>query len=313
MKILVTGGAGFIGSHVVDLYIEEGHEVAVVDNLSSGKREYVNKDAQFYEVDIRDKDALKRVFEEFKPDVINHHAAQISVQYSVENPLYDADVNVIGSLNLITLALQHEVEKFIYISSGGAVYGEPEKLPCSEDHPVNPLSPYGVTKHVVEHYLYLFNVNDGLDYIILRYPNVYGPRQDPYGEAGVVAIFSLRMLRNEEVYIFGDGTQERDFVYVKDVAMANIGALTYKAHENSSLARIFNLGSGRGTSVNEIYSILKRLTGYKRDAIYAPRKKGEVYKISLDATKARRELGWSETYTLEEGLSETVEWFKRLA
>ncbi len=309
MKILVTGGAGFIGSHVVDAYINAGHDVVVVDNLSTGKKEHVNPSAKFYRVDILDDEVLRWVFSEEKPEVVNHHAAQVSVNYSVDHPAKDATINILGSLNLIKLAIEYRVKKFIYISSGGACYGEPVYLPCDENHPINPLSPYGVSKHTVEHYLYLYNKNNGLDYAVLRYPNVYGPRQDPFGEAGVVAIFSERMWRGKPVVIYGDGTQERDFVYVEDIARANLLVLN---EIDSNIPPIFNLGTGKGTSVNEIFKILAGITGYDQAPIHEPPRPGEVYKIALDARRAEEVLGWKPQYSLEDGLKITAEWFKNI-
>lgn len=310
MKILVTGGAGFIGSHVVDTFINEGYEVVVLDNLSSGKRENVNGKAKFYKVDITDLETLERIFETEKPDIIDHHAAQISVVYSVDNPQFDAHVNIIGSLNLIKLALKYSVKRFIYASTGGAIYGEPVYLPCDERHPVDPLAPYGISKHAVEHYLYMTFVNFGLEYVILRYANVYGPRQDPFGEAGVVAIFSRRMLEGKEAHIFGDGYQERDFVFVKDVANANLLALDFKLNIKSSLDPIFNVGIGIGTNVNTIFDFIKKFTGYQGKPVYKPPRPGEVYKIYLDNKKIQSDMGWKPSVNLEEGLKLTVEWFK---
>jgi len=310
MKILVTGGAGFIGSHVVDKFIESGHQVIVVDNLSSGRRENLNPQAKFYEVDIREKVKLEEIFKEERPDVVDHHAAQISVVSSVEDPGFDAEVNIIGSLNLIDLSLRYGVKKFIYASTGGAVYGEPIYLPCDEKHPVDPLAPYGISKHTVEHYLYMNHVNFGLNYVVLRYANVYGPRQDPHGEAGVVAIFSKRMLQGKEAYIFGDGWQERDFVYVGDVADANLAALNYEKEIKSSLDPIFNVGTGVGTNVNTIFSLIKRFTGFEKDPVYKPPRPGEVYRVYLDVEKIKNEMDWVPRISLEEGLKLTVEWFR---
>ncbi len=312
MKILVTGGAGFIGSHVVEEYLEAGHEVCVVDDLSSGKRENLPEEVPLYPVDIKDYKALEAVFLAEKPDIVNHHAAQISVSYSVRQPRADAETNIFGSLNLIELSQKYGVKRFIYASSGGAVYGEPIEMPCAESHPVNPLSPYGISKHVVEHYLYFFCKSHGIDYIALRYPNVYGPRQDPYGEAGVIAIFTLRMLRKEDVVINGDGNQERDFVYVKDIANANLLALDVEKFGCSDpLGPIFNLGFGYGISVNEIFDRLSRITGYDREAIHGPPKPGEVYRIALKADKAKRVLKWQPKVDFESGLRMTVEWFRK--
>ncbi|MER3399632.1 MAG: UDP-glucose 4-epimerase [Thermoflexus sp.] len=303
MKCLVTGGAGFIGSHVVDALIRAGHEVVVVDNLSTGRRENLNPRARFYAVDIRSPD-LAEVFERERPEVVNHHAAQMSVRVSMADPIYDADVNVLGSLNLIRLSLRYGVKKFIYISSGGAVYGEPQYLPCDEDHPIRPLCPYGVTKFVVEQYLDLFYKHYGLHYTVLRYPNVYGPRQDPEGEAGVVAIFIGRMLRGEEVMINGTGEQMRDFVYVEDVVAANLMAL------EDGEGEVFNLGSGRGTTVNQIFHLLAAITGYRREPVYGPPKAGETFRIYLSAERAFRAWGWRPQVDLEEGLERTVAFFK---
>ncbi|MDO8690820.1 MAG: NAD-dependent epimerase/dehydratase family protein, partial [Dehalococcoidia bacterium] len=219
MKVLVTGGAGFIGSHVVDGLIAQGHRVVVVDNLSTGSRDNLNPQAFFYEVDIRSPQ-LVEVFAQERPDLVDHHAAQMSVNRSVQNPREDAEINVLGSLNVIECCRNFGVKKVVYISTGGAMYGEPQYLPCDEAHPINPLSPYGVTKHNAEHYLFTYRHLYGLNYTVLRYPNVYGPRQDPLGEAGVVAIFTGKMLEGQQAVINGSGEQERDFVYVADLVEA---------------------------------------------------------------------------------------------
>jgi len=301
---LVTGGAGFIGSHVADAYVAEGYEVVVVDNLSTGRRENLNPAASLYQVDIRDEKALAEVFEKEKPDYVSHQAARAQVRESMDHPVLYAEVNIIGSLNILQLCRQYKVKKIVYASTGGAVYGEPEYLPADEGHPVNPLDPYGASKHHVEHYLYLYKVNWGLSYTILRYPNVYGPRQDPYGEAGVVAIFTGQMLSGGQPIINGAGEQERDFVYVGDIAQANLLAIGRGDGE------IFNIGTGVGTSINTVFRLLKEATGYSGEEIHASAKAGEVFKIYLDARKARNELGWTERVTLEEGLSRTVEYFR---
>ena len=305
MKILVTGGAGFIGSHVVDTFIANGHEVVVVDDLSTGRRSNLNPAATFYQIDIRS-DQLGEVFEKEKPQVVDHHAAQMDVRRSVVDPLFDADVNVLGSIKLIELARQHNVERFIYISTVGAVYGEPEYLPCDENHPINPICPYGASKHTVEHYLYMYHELYDLDYVVLRYPNVYGPRQDPHGEAGVVAIFTGLMLNGEQVIINGDGDQERDFVFVGDCARGNLLALTT---ENSNT--IFNLGEGKPTTVNDVYRELKQITDYQLSADHGPAKVGETRRIYLEAKKAAEELDWQPSVGLNEGLTETVEYFRK--
>jgi UDP-glucose 4-epimerase len=304
MRILVTGGAGFIGSHIVDAFVAAGHQVAVVDNLNTGKLANLNPAASFFQVDIRDVEGLARVFEQEQPEVISHQAALADVRGSLREPDIYAEVNVIGSIRLLEQARLHGVRKVIYASTGGAVYGEPEYVPVREDHAINPLDPYGASKHAVEHYLFLYRHNYGLDYASLRYPNVYGPRQDPHGEAGVVAIFTGKMLDGEPCTINGDGTQQRDFVYVGDVARANLLAAT-----NGS--GIYNIGSGVGTDVNAIFAGLKQAAGHTQDARYGPAKLGEVYKIYLDASKARRELGWESTVSVVDGLRRTVEYFQQ--
>jgi UDP-glucose 4-epimerase len=303
MKVLVTGGAGFIGSHVADHFINAGHDVVIIDNLSSGREKNINPKARFYKMDIRDSHLLD-VFEAERPEIMDHHAAQMDVRKSVADPVYDAEVNILGSLNLLECARKTKVRKVVYISSGGAAYGEPVYLPCDEAHPINPLCPYGVTKHTVEHYLFLYKELYGLDYAVLRYPNVYGPRQDPHGEAGVVAIFTGRMLKNQPISIFGDGQQERDFVYVGDCARANLLVAANGA------SGIYNIGCGVGTSINQIFDGLKQITQYSQPAKYEPAKTGETYKIYLNADKAKKELKWERTLTLDEGLRSTVEYFR---
>jgi UDP-glucose 4-epimerase len=304
-KILVTGGAGFIGSHVVELFLEKGFEVVILDDLSTGRASNINPQAKFYQIDIRDP-KVREVFAIERPDYISHHAAQMDVRRSVAQPLFDADVNILGSINLIECAMEFEVKHFVYISTGGAVYGEPERLPCDEFHPINPICQYGASKHTVEHYLYMYNVNYGLNFTVLRYPNVFGPRQDPHGEAGVVAIFTGKMLAGEPVIINGDGEQTRDFVYVGDCAYANYLAVTVD-HQPG----IYNLGWGRPTSVNDIFNALIKITGYTLQVQYGPAKVGETRHIYLDATKAKKDLGWSPTLTLEAGLEKTVAYFKQ--
>lgn len=303
MKILVTGGAGFIGSHVTDQLIEAGHEVVVVDSLVTGRKRNLNPKAKFYQVDIRSAE-LEKVFEAERPEVVDHHAAQMDVRRSVADPIYDADVNILGGLNLLNLCVKYGVRKVIYISSGGAAYGEPVYLPCDEKHPVQPLCPYGATKYMLELYLYMYKETYGLDYSVIRYPNVYGPRQDPAGEAGVVAIFTGKMLNGDPVTINGAGEQVRDYVYVGDCARANVMLL------NQGSGTVFNLGFGIGTSVNQIFDGLKKVTKYPLEANYGPAKAGETFKIYLDATRAGQVLGWEPTIPLEEGLRKTVEYFR---
>ena len=302
MKILVTGGAGFIGSHVVDLMISKGLEVVVIDDLSTGRASNLNPAAKLYQIDIRDP-KVQDIFLQEKPDYVSHHAAQMDVRRSVVEPLFDADVNIVGSVNLIEAARKSGVKRFVYISSGGTVYGEPQYLPCDEEHPIIPICQYGVSKHTVEHYLYLYHLNYGLDYTVLRYPNVYGPRQDPHGEAGVVAIFVGQMLSGQQVTITGDGEQQRDFVYVGDCAQGNFLGL-------NAPVGIYNLGYGVGTSINQIFDALKPITDYPLNALHGPAKLGETRFIYLSAKKAKELLGWSPTVTLEEGLRLTVDYHR---
>ncbi|MBI4788605.1 MAG: NAD-dependent epimerase/dehydratase family protein [Chloroflexi bacterium] len=304
-RILVTGGAGFIGSHIVDKLVAHNYSVAVVDNLSTGDRDFVNPAARFYKTSILDEGGLRRIFEAERPDFVYHQAARVSVRESMQNPVLYAETNVVGSLVVLDMCREYGVKKIIYASTGGAVYGEPQYLPVDEEHPVNPLDPYGASKHHVEHYLYLYRANYGLEYTVLRYANVYGPRQDPAGEAGVVAIFSERMLTGEPVTINGTGEQERDFVFVEDVAEANWRALS------GGDGRIYNVGTGIGSSVNSVFATLRGITAYRREPVCGPAKAGEVLKIRLDVDKAHRELGWQPTVTMAQGLGRTVEWFRR--
>ncbi len=304
MKILVTGGAGFIGSHVVDMYIDNGHEVVVVDDLSTGRISNLNPKAKFYQLDIRSEKMLD-VFRSEKPEVVNHHAAQMDVRRSISDPLFDADVNILGAIKLAELSRNFGVRKFIHISSGGAIYGEPEYLPCDESHPVYPLSPYGVSKFTFELYLYLYKANFNLDFTILRYANVFGPRQDPYGEAGVVAIFTGQMLKDQPVKIYGSGEQVRDFVYVSDCARANLIALEHGS------GQAYNLGTGIGVSVNQIFEHLKDITNFQKGPIYEPPKPGETFRIYLNAQKAKAELNWEPEVNLDDGLRRTVEYFRQ--
>jgi UDP-glucose 4-epimerase len=303
MKILVTGGAGFIGSHIVDAFLAAGHDVCVVDDLSSGFRENVPKGVRLHQVDIRDS-RLAEVFQEEKPEVVSHQAARANVRESLEKPQLYAEVNVVGSVNLLECCRRAGVRKVIYASTGGAAYGPPQRLPVDEDHPLRPLDPYGASKHHVEHYLDLYQANYGMSYTVLRYPNVYGPRQNPQGEAGVVAIFTGQMLNGKQPIINGTGDQERDFVHAEDIAAANVRALDRGDGE------MLNIGSGLGTSVNEIFATLAELIGYKGQAVHGPASKGEVYKIYLNANKARRILGWTQAISLRDGLSSTVEYFR---
>jgi UDP-glucose 4-epimerase len=304
VRILVTGGAGFIGSHVVDGYLADGATVAVFDNLSTGRREFVDPRAQLFQGDLADTIAVDRCVSSFCPDLVNHHAAQIDVRHSVTDPIHDARTNILGTLALLQSCTRHGVRKLVYASTGGALYGEARSLPATEEHPVNPESPYGVSKHTVEHYVYLWKLLHGLDYTVLRYPNVYGPRQNPHGEAGVNAIFIGLMLAGKTPHVFGTGEQERDYLYVGDVVAANRLAV-----ERGSGA-IVNLGTGVGTSVNELVKRLNALLGTHLEPVHEPPRPGEVQRIFLDATRARDVLGWTPTVNLDEGLRHTIEWHR---
>lgn len=301
----MTGGAGFIGSHVVDALVKGGHDVAVVDDLSMGKREQVHPSACFYRVDIRDRKALEEVFRAERPEVVNHHAAQGNLRRSMSEPSFDASVNILGSLMLIELSLAYKARKFVYISSGGAVYGEPRRLPVDELHPICPVSAYGVSKYAVEQYLRLFD-GSGLDYTILRYANVYGPRQNPAGEAGVVAIFSRQMLAGERPTIFGDGTKTRDYVYVDDIVRANLLAMA----EKRAVGRSYNLGLGREVSDRRIFELVRGTVGATVEPILTSKRPGEIDRICLDASLAKAELGWEPTISLEEGISRSVAFYQ---
>jgi UDP-glucose 4-epimerase len=304
VKIVVTGGAGFIASHVVDAYVELGHEVIVVDDLSAGKGANINSRARAFDLNVASPDFTSLVLQEH-PDIINHHAAQVSPRHSVADPINDATRNIVGSINVIEAARQAEVGKVIYVSSGGAIYGEPQQLPCPESHPIRPDSPYGASKHTPEHYLDIYQRLYGLNYTTLRYGNVYGPRQDPFGEAGVIAIFAAKMLAGEQPVINGTGDQERDFVFVGDVARANVAALD----RGDGMA--INIGSCVGTSVNQIFAQLKATTGYSGAAAYGPAKAGETFRIYLDVDLAERALGWTPQVSLAEGLERTISWIRQ--
>jgi UDP-glucose 4-epimerase len=300
-RVLVTGGAGFIGSHVVDAYVDAGLDVAVVDNLTTGSREKLNPAARLYEVDIRDGEELQQVFAAERPEIVSHQAAQASVRLSMEDPARDAAINVLGSLNVLEAARRHGVRKVIYAATGGAAVGEPKYLPVDEDHPVEPLSPYGADKHAVEHYCVLYQRSFGLETTILRYANIYGPRQDPRGEAGVIAIFAGLMLAGERPTVFGTGDQERDYTYVGDVARANLLAL------EKGGGGMYNISTGIATSVNGLFERLAELVGFSERPIYADPLPGEVYRIFATYDRAKRELGWEPSVGLDEGLRLTLE------
>jgi UDP-glucose 4-epimerase len=305
VKILVTGGAGFIGSHVVDAYLAAGHEVAVVDNLSRGREGNLSKKARLYRADIRDRAALEEIFEKEKPQALNHQAAQIDVRHAVREPVFDAETNILASIHLLELAVKHKLRRVVYASTGGAAYGEPKVLPANEDTPILPITPYGITKHTVEHYLYLYRVLYGLPYVVLRYGNVYGPRQSSKGEAGVVAIFTEQMLAGEKPTIFGDGLKTRDYVEVSDVARANLLALERGDGE------IFNIATGIATTDFEVFSAVREALGIPPfEPNYAPKRPGEVDHIVLDVSKARNGLGWRPEVKFREGVGKTVAWFR---
>lgn len=304
LKVLVTGGAGFIGSNIVDLLVENDMSVVVVDNLSSGKLENVNDRAKFYKCDIRE----RRIFEVIEienPEVVIHNAAQISVRNSVEDPENDASINILGSINLFEACRKHNVKKIIFASSGGTVYGEQVAFPADEEHQTKPICPYGVAKLSVEKYLYYYYVIFGIKYIALRYANVYGPRQDPHGEAGVVAIFSEKILAGDQPIINGDGKQTRDYVYVGDAALANLLAI------NSNFVGELNIGTGIETNVIEIFNILRDISGREDlSELHGPAKEGEQRRSVLSYKKAKEILGWQPQVKINEGLLMTFNWFR---
>jgi UDP-glucose 4-epimerase len=302
MKVLVTGGAGFIGSHVTDRLIDAGAEVVVLDNLSSGTRESVHPRARLCEADICGED-IRTLFDQERFDCVDHHAAQMNVRRSVDEPVFDARVNILGSLNLLQAAVATGVKKFVFASTGGAIYGEQLTFPADETHQTCPMSPYGIAKLAVEKYLVFYEQVYGLPYTALRYANVYGPRQDPHGEAGVVAIFSQRLLAHEPAIINGDGDQTRDFIYVEDVVRANMLAVT------TDLRGIYNVGTGIETSVNVLYAHLAKHTGSTQRPRHGPSKAGEQQRSVLDNRKLQAATKWTPTVSLDEGLRHTVAFF----
>lgn len=340
--ILVTGGAGFIGSHIVDLLIKKNYQVAIVDDLSSGREENINKNARFYKLNITDQKGLAEVFKKEKPEYVCHEAAQISVSFSVRDPLFDAQTNILGSLNLFQSCVDYQVKGIVFASSGGTIYGEPEHFPISEDCPFKPQSPYGISKVAIEYYLDFYQKNYHIPYVALRYGNVYGPRQDPYGEAGVIAIFIEKMLKDKIPTINGDGEYIRDYIYVEDVAQANLLALQNmvksstvvremekakeKAKEKEKVIETeaktkakpepeiefngFNLGNGRGISVNEIFCLLKEIIKFPHPAHYGPPRAGDLRKNILDCHLIKDVLGWQPQFNFSAGLEKTVRWFK---
>lgn len=302
MKTLVTGGAGFIGSHVVDRLLSNGHQVTIIDDLSTGKAENVAKSASFYRLSILDPN-LDIVFRQEKPDMVIHHAAQINVQRSLKDPIHDLRVNVEGTLRLLELSRQYGVHKFIYASSA-AVYGNPQYLGIDEAHPISPLSFYGISKYTPEQYIHVYSELYELKYTILRYANVYGIRQDPKGEGGVVSIFVDKVLKGEKPIIYGDGEQTRDFIYVEDVAAANLAALTRGDNE------ILNIGTGCPTSINELLRLLNELNGTEIQPEYYPERPGDIRHSYLKNDKARKILGWKPKVSLREGLAKTLDYYR---
>lgn len=304
MKILVTGGAGFIGSWVSNAFLREDHEVVIVDDLSTGKKENLPKEAKFIECDIRDFDSVEKIVSDFKPDIVDHHAAQIDVRKSVDNPMHDAEINILGTLHLIESCLRHGVKKFIFASTGGAIYGEPEIIPADEKTEPFPISPYGTSKYAIEKYLGYYNYVHGFEYVALRYANVYGPRQNPHGEAGVIAIFCNRILSGSACTVFGDGGQTRDYVYVEDIAKANLQSL------NAPVGS-YNIGTGIETSVSDLISELKKSSRADFEVQYGEERPGEVQSISLEVSQAEKILGWKPSVNLAQGIEQTWNWFNQ--
>lgn len=304
MRILVTGAAGFIASHVADAYVNLGHEVAVIDDLSRGFVENVHPRCRFYRVDIRDRAALEAVFQAERPEIVNHHAAQMDVRRGVREPVFDACVNIIGSLNVLELAVAHHTRRVVYIASAGAGYGEPTDLPVSENCSINPITPYGISKHTVEHYLFAFHALYGIEYVVLRYGNVYGPRQSSQGEAGVFAIFCEQMLANVQPVMYGNGKKVRDYVYIDDVVSANVRALDHGTGE------IFNIGSGEPAFDYDVFRLVRDHLGKTGlEPRYSDKRPGEIDQIVLDIQKARTLLDWGPTVSLSEGARRTVAYF----
>jgi UDP-glucose 4-epimerase len=298
MKIVVTGGAGFIGSHVVDAYLDAGHQVVVVDNLSTGRRDRVHPEARLVEIDINDP-SLVQLLQDEQPDVINHHAANGSVTVSVRDPLFDVRQNIVGTLNLLEASHQANVRKFIYISSGGAMYGNPRHLPVDEKHPAYPVSPYGLSKHTGERYVRLYGAQYELRWTSLRYANVYGPRQDPHGEAGVIAVFCQNLLDGVAPEVHWDGEQTRDFLYVGDCARANLRVL------EAGDGEAYNVGTGVGTSINALFATLTEVAGQNVSPRRAPRRPGDARHSYLDCSKIEHDLGWRAQIDLRDGLART--------
>ncbi|MCX6803945.1 MAG: GDP-mannose 4,6-dehydratase [Candidatus Diapherotrites archaeon] len=302
MKVLVTGGAGFIGSRIVDFLIKAGHETVVIDNLSTGRKDFVNPKAIFYQADITK--SLDTIFHKETPEIVIHTAAQTMLRYSIENPIFDATTNIIGTINVLEACKKFKVKKIIYTSTGGARVGEPKYLPVDENHPLNPSSPYGISKHSAEHYVWLYNQLCGIDYLIFCFGNVYGPRDNPKSNRAT-PIFSWKILTNQVPQIFGDGNQTRDFIYVLDLAEFIVANMT-KSPEH----KLFHLANGEQTSVNELFALLKEFSQTKIEAIHTESIKGEIRDIVLDTRLAQKELNWKPKTTFREGIKETFNWMK---
>jgi len=303
MRILITGGAGFIGSHIADAYVAEGHEVEIIDNLSSGKEQNVPAKAVLHKMDIRS-DHVEELIREGNFDVVSHHAAQMDVRRSVADPAFDASVNILGGLNMFEAARKHGVKKIVFASTGGAIYGEQDYFPADEDHPMRPLSPYGISKLATEKYLFYYKQIYGIDSVILRYANIYGPRQNPHGEAGVVAIFASKMIKGEEPIINGDGKQTRDYTFVGDVAHANVLALSLEGSD------IFNVGTGIEHDVNYLFTHLSNSLGPDCVEKHGEAKAGEQQRSVITSEKMYRTFSWRPMIRLDEGLAQTADWFK---
>ena len=303
MKILVTGGAGFIASHIVDKYIEEGYEVVILDDLSTGFEKNINPKAKFVKLNIQD-EKVSELFEEEKFNVVNHHAAQMDVRRSVVDPAFDANTNILGTINLLQNSVKHGVNKFMFASTGGAVYGEQEYFPADENHPTNPVSPYGISKLSVEKYLYFYFNEHKLNYTILRYANIYGPRQNPFGEAGVAAIFSTNLLKGDQPIINGTGEQTRDYVFIKDVVKANLLTLSDEECE------IYNVGTGIETNVNELFKVLNVIVGNSQEEKHGPAAAGEQMRSVITSEKLFNKFDWKPSIKLIKGLEETADFFK---
>lgn len=304
MKILITGGAGFIGSHIQDAFISEGHDVTVIDNFYTGRENFIHPDCRFYEVDICNKDAILDLFKKEQFDIVNHHAAQMDVRASVSDPMFDANINIIGGLNLLEAAIKTGVKQFIFASTGGAIYGDQDYFPADERHELRPVSPYGIAKLSLEKYLYYYHKVHGLRYFILRYANIYGPRQNPHGEAGVIAIFSQKLVKGETPTINGNGKQTRDFVHVNDVVKANLAALDYPE------SMIVNIGTGIETDINTVFKHLALASGNTVAAHRGPAMKGEQLRSVLDNTLAKEILGWTPEFDIKKGLKHTYQYFR---